>query len=100
MATLPPQMTAATSPEGNVVCIAKLPDGTYSVYPDNDDASGAPETPDMEANETAQGIQAKTIDEALSKAREMLEGDDGGMSVEEAFGQGFKGSEISPSTYS
>lgn len=42
---------------------------------------------------TVNGKPVKTIDEALMAAKEILTGDDGGMSVEQAFGQGFKGSE-------
>jgi hypothetical protein len=45
---------------------------------------------------TVNGKPAKTIDEALNMAREILTGDDGGMSVEEAFRGGFRGSELPP----
>jgi len=45
---------------------------------------------------TVNGKPAKTIDEALNAAREILTGDDGGMSVEEAFRGGFRGSELPP----
>lgn len=59
---------------GASVTVAKHQDGTFTVN----------------------GKPARTIDEALNLAREALTGDDGGMSVEQAFRGGFQGAEIAP----
>lgn len=56
----------------NQVVLEKKPDGTF----------------------TCNGAPAKTIDEALNMAREKLTGEDGGMSVEQAFRGGFAGSMV------
>ena len=42
------------------------------------------------------GKPAATIDDALNMAREILIGDDGGMSVQEAFGKGFGDKDSGP----
>jgi hypothetical protein len=58
----------------NQVILAKLPDGSF----------------------TCNGAPAKTIEDVLAMAREKLTGNDGGMSVEQAFQGGFKGSDVGP----
>jgi hypothetical protein len=70
------QPVPAETPQANPnqVILEKKPDGTF----------------------TCNGALAKTIDEVLNMAREKLTGDDGGMSVEEAFKGGFRGSELPP----
>ena len=78
MDAMPTQQAEAVQPEQPIqdgaVTLAKAPDGTF----------------------TCNGNPAQTIDEVLNMARELLVGDDGGMSVEQAFRGGFKGSEVGP----
>ena len=77
---------------GPAVTITKQADGSYSVAPETDEAATTAETPAMEGQEAGQGQTAKTLDEALDLARAMLEGGaDEGMSVEQAFSNGFEG---------
>jgi len=80
MDMMPPTSQPAAQPAEEAqaasgsVTIAKNADGTFTVN----------------------GKPAKTIDEALNLARQVLTGDDGGMSVEQAFRGGFRGSELPP----
>lgn len=66
------QPDAQTAGNENQVILEKKPDGTF----------------------TCNGEPAKSIDEVLNMAREKLTGDDGGMSVEQAFRGGFGGSGV------
>lgn len=79
----PSSQPEATKPEGqegygHTCTVTKNPDGTFSI--------GTPQDPMAQ--------RAKTIDEALNMVREKLTGDDGGMSVEQAFRGGFNGSGV------
>ena len=82
MATMPIEQPGQPAPmgeaAGTTVCIQKLPDGTFSVYP--------------KASEGGQAMEAQpagTADEALELARTMLEAGGEGMTVEQAFSNGF-----------
>ena len=83
-----PMASPAAEEQGASVTITKNPDGTFMVSSGDDESA---ESPEMEAQEPEepQGQPAKSIDEALDMARQMLQG--GEMSVEEAFGKGFNG---------
>lgn len=80
--------------ESTSVTITRASDGTFTVT-EGEDSGSAPGgmtelTPGGEQPSEAQ--TAASLDEALDMVRQMLDpGDEGGMSVEEAFGKGFNG---------
>lgn len=90
MAQDPAAVPAAPEQTGSAVTITKLPDGTFTVAPETDDAAMTPETPGMESQEESSAQPAATIDEALDLARQMLDGG-GEMSPEQAFSDSFEG---------
>jgi hypothetical protein len=67
-----PAQDPADPAGGDTVTVTKNPDGTFSV----------------------DGKPAKTLEEALALVQQALTGDDGGMSVEQAFRGGFQGAEM------
>lgn len=89
MAALDPQSMGATDPSADesqeqfVVCIAANGDGTYSVYPkDSDESEDDPNAPASES----QPQTAKSIDEALQIAGQLLQEEQGEDSAEQGDG--------------
>ena len=94
MATMQPQMIpdeAQGQPEEQQqfeVCISQRPDGSYEVTKEVKEEPQEP--PDAMTGPEEGGEQiAKTIDEALSMARQLLQDNGQGMTPEQAFSDGF-----------
>lgn len=93
------QPAAADQQDGPSVCITKKADGSYAVYPEQDDDTSAEAAPGEEQDEMANAQTAPDFNGAMAIAKQMLDGgvaptdpaakDDGTSGADALFQQGF-----------